>query len=217
MIVDLNLKNKKVIIIGGGNEALKRTYSLLKQECEIIVISKKVNSTISKLAESKKIKLKKINVKNVSFISKFSPNLVITTTDDRELNQEIIEYAKKKKVIVYSSDNPDDSDFANPAIIDIENIIQVAIFTGGRSPTVSKHLRVKFEEIFKKNITKEEINQIRIQKIARELAKEKISNQTKRKEYLRSIIVDNEIDQLIKDGKLKKAEKRAITKLRDWK
>jgi precorrin-2 dehydrogenase/sirohydrochlorin ferrochelatase len=28
---------------------------------------------------------------------------------------------------------------------------------------------------------------------------------------------DNDIEQLIKDGQLKKAEKRAITMLRDWK
>jgi len=60
MIVDLNLQGKKVIIIGGGNEALKRINSLLKQQCEIVVISNKINSQIIKLAESKKIKLKKI-------------------------------------------------------------------------------------------------------------------------------------------------------------
>lgn len=215
MIVDLNLKNKKVIIIGGGNETLKRINSLLKQQCEILVISSKVNSQISKIAESKKIKIKKMNVKNISFLSKYKPDLVIAATDDRKLNQEVLDYAKKNKIIVYSSDNPGYSDFANPAIIDIENTIQVAIFTGG-SPVMSKLLKTKFEEIIKKSITKKEINQIKIQKIARGLAKEKITTQKRRKEFLSNIMVDSEIDQLIKDGKLKKAEKRAITILRDW-
>lgn len=214
MIVDLNLQNKQVIIIGGGNEALKRINSLLKQGCEIIVISSKVNSQISKFARSKKIKLKKQNLKDVSFLSKYKPDIVITTTDDKKINQKIINNAKKRKIIVYSSDNPDDSDFANPAIIDLENTIQIAIFTGGRSPVMSKQLKIKFEDFFKKNITKKEIDQIKIQKIARELAKDKIPTQVKRKEYLRNIIDDKEIDQLIKDGKLKKAEKRAITLLR---
>ncbi len=216
MIVDLNLQGKKVIIIGGGNEALKRINSLLKQQCEIVVISSKVNSQIIKLSESKIIKLKKMNVTNVSILSKYKPHLVITTTDDRKLNQKILDYGEKNKIITYSSDNPDDSDFANPAVIDIENIIQIAIFTGGRSPVMSKKLKIKFEEIFKKSITKIEINQIKIQKIARELAKGRISTQKKRKEFLSNIMADNEIDQLIKDGKLKKAEKRVITILRDW-
>ncbi len=55
MIVDLNLHDKTVIVIGGGNEAQKRINSLLKQDCEILVISDSVNSQISKLVKAKKI------------------------------------------------------------------------------------------------------------------------------------------------------------------
>jgi precorrin-2 dehydrogenase/sirohydrochlorin ferrochelatase len=82
---------------------------------------------------------------------------------------------------------------------------------------MSKKIRIQSEKIFKKIITKEDIAQIKIQKIARKLAKESITDQTHRREYLRSIMADNEIEQLIKDGQLKKAEKRAITMLRNWK
>ena len=217
MIVDLNLHDKTVIVIGGGNEAQKRINSLLKQDCEIIVISDSVNSQINKLVKAKKIKLKKQKIHNTKFISTFKPNMIITTTNDKNLNQKIINSAKRSKIIAYSSDNPEDSDFSNPAIIDFENMIQIAIFTGGRSPAMSKKIRIQSEKIFKKIITKEDIDQIKIQKIARKLAKEIISTQTQRREYLRSIINDNEVEQLIKDGQLKKAERRAITILRNWK
>jgi precorrin-2 dehydrogenase/sirohydrochlorin ferrochelatase len=217
MIVDLNLHDKTVIVIGGGNEAQKRINSLLKQDCEIIVISDSVNSQINKLVKAKKIKLKKQKIHNTKFISTFKPNMIITTTNDKNLNQKIINSAKRSKIIAYSSDNPEDSDFSNPAIIDFENMIQIAIFTGGRSPAMSKKIRVQSEKIFKKIITKEDIDQIKIQKIARKLAKEIIPTQTQRKEYLRSIMNDNEVEQLIKDGQLKKAERRAITILRNWK
>ena len=217
MIVDLNLHGKIVIVIGGGNEAQKRINSLLKQDCEIIVISDSVNSEISKLVKAKKIKLKKQKIHDTKFISEFKPNMIITTTNNKNLNQKIINSGKRSKIIVYSSDNPDDSDFSNPAIIDFENTIQIAIFTGGRSPAMSKKIRIQSEKIFKKIITKEDIAQIKIQKIARNLAKESIPTQTQRREYLRSIITDNEIEQLIKDGQLKKAERQAITMLRNWK
>ena len=217
MIVDLNLQSKKIIIIGGGNEAQKRINSIIKQECEIIVISDSINSQINKLAKSKKIKLIKQKITDTKFISKLKPNLIITTTDDRKMNQKIIKDAKKKGIIVYSSDNPEDSDFSNPAIIDFENIIQIAIFTGGRSPAMSKKIKDKSEKLFKKIITKEDIAQIKIQKMARELAKEIIPTQEQRRECLRSIMCDNEIDQLIKDGQIKKAEKRSNTILRKWK
>ena len=217
MIIDLNLHDKTVIVIGGGNEAQKRINSLLKQDCEILVISDSVNSQINKLVKANKIKLKKQKIQDTKFISKLKPNMIITTTNDKNLNQKIINSAKKSKIIAYSSDNPEDSDFSNPAIIDFENMIQIAIFTGGRSPAMSKKIRIQSEKIFKKIITKEDIDQIKIQKIARKLAKEIIPTQTQRREYLRSIITDNKVEQLIKDGQLKKAERRAITILRNWK
>jgi len=150
-------------------------------------------------------------------LSTNKPYMIITTTNDKKLNQKIINYAKKKKIIAYSSDNPDSSDFSNPAIIDFENIIQIAIFTGGRSPAISKKLKEESEKTFKKIITKEVINQIKIQNKARELAKNVIATQNERKMYLRSIMNDKEIKQLIKDGKLKKAEKQASILLRNWK
>lgn len=217
MIVDLNLQGKTIVVIGAGKEAQKRINSLLKQDCKILVISDSVNSHISKLVKAKKIKLKKQKIHDTKFISKFKPNIIITTTNDKDLNQKIINSAKRSKIVVYSSDNPEDSDFSNPAIIDFENMIQIAIFTGGRSPAMSKKIRIQSEKIFKKIITKEDIAQIKIQKIARKLAKESIHTQTQRRKYLHSIMVDNKIEQLIKEGQLKKAERQAITILRNWK
>ena len=217
MIVDLNLQGKSIVLIGGGNEAQKRISSLIKEKCNITVISDKVTPQISKLAKLNKIQLKKENIQDTKFISKFKPDIIITTTNDKKLNQKIINTGKKKRIITYSSDNPDNSDFSNPAIIDFEKMIQIAIFTGGRSPAMSKKLKRKSEELFRKIITKEDIGQIKIQKIARDAAKEKIPTPTERKACLRSIMTDNKIDQLIKDSQMKKAEKRAITIVRNWK
>jgi precorrin-2 dehydrogenase/sirohydrochlorin ferrochelatase len=217
MIINLNLEGKKIIVVGGGNEAEKRIKSILNEKCEIIVISDSVNTQISKLVKTKKIKFKKQKIKNIKFILELNPDLIITTTNDKKINQKIINHAKKKKIIVYSSDNPEDSDFSNAAIIDFEKMIQIAIFTGGRSPVMSKKIKSKVEIVLKKIISKEDIAQIKIQKISRKLAKEIIPIQSERKECLHSIMTDNHIDQLIKDGQIKKAEKRAIEILKKWK
>ncbi|MDH3312994.1 MAG: bifunctional precorrin-2 dehydrogenase/sirohydrochlorin ferrochelatase [Nitrosopumilus sp.] len=217
MIVDLNLQNKIVMVIGGGNEAEKRINSLLKQNCEILVISDSVNAQINKLFKANKIKLKKQKIQDTKFILKFKPHMIITTTNDKKINQKMINAAKRKKIIVYSSDNPEESDFSNPAIIDFDSMIQIAIFTGGQSPAMSKKIKDKSEKALKKIITKEDITQIRIQKIARKFAKQSIPSHTQRREFLHKIMSDNEIDQLIKDGQVKKAEKRAITILGNWK
>lgn len=217
MIIDLNLQHKSIVVIGGGKEAQKRVNSLIRQECDITVITDKVTPQITKLAKSKKIQLKKQKIQDTKFISEFRPDIIITTTNDKKLNQKIINAGKKKKIITYSSDNPEESDFANPAIIDFDKMIQIAIFTGGQSPAMSKKLKRKSEDALKRVITKEDIGQIRIQKIAREVAKKTITTTTERKACLQSIMEDKEIDQLIKDSQMREAEKRAITIVRKWK
>ena len=217
MIINLNLEGKKIIIIGGGNEAEKRIKSILNEKCEILVISDSINEQISNWVKIKKIKLKKQKIENLKFISELKPDIIITTTNDKKINQKIIKYAKKRKIIVYSSDNPDDSDFSNAAIIDFEKTIQIAIFTGGRSPAMSKKIKSKSEKALKKVILKEDIAQIKIQKISRTLAKEIIPTQFERKQCLNNIMNDNQIDQLIKDNQVKKAEKRAIEIIKKWK
>ncbi|MBS1267557.1 MAG: Siroheme synthase [Nitrosopumilus sp.] len=217
MIVNLNLQDKTVVVVGAGKEAQKRVDSLLKQNCKIIVISDSTELQIRRWSENKKITLIKEKVKNMKFISKFKPNIIITTTDDEKINQEIIKEAKRKNILVYSSDNPENSDFSNPAIIDFEKIIQVAVFTGGRSPAMAKKLRNESKKVFKEIISKEDIAQIKIQKISREIVKETITTQKQRKMCIQRIMSDNEIKQLIKDNQIKKAEKRAITIIENWK
>ena len=217
MIINLNLHGRLVIVLGGGNESLKRINSLLKEDCQILVISNVINNQIKMLVKNKKIEFKKQKIQSPSELSIYKPYMIITTTNDKKLNQKIINYAKSKKIITYSADNAELSDFANLAIINFENAIQIAIFTGGKSPAMSKKLKIEAEKIFKKIITKEDIDHIKIQNIAREHAKNMILTQKERKMYLSSIMNDKEIKQLIKDDQLKRAEKRAITILRNWK
>ena len=217
MIVDLNLKGNLVIVVGGGAEGYKKVNSLLTQNCKILVISDKVNSQLSKYIKQKKIQFKKTKLKDASFISKYKPFLVMATTNDKELNRKIIQKAKKLKCYVYASDDPEVSDFAHPSVINIEDTVQIAISTGGRSPAVARKLKMQTEKIFKKTIKKEDIYEIKLQQIARESAKKKIPTQLERKKYLYSVLHDKIIKQLIKDKKLKKAQQRAMLMLKEWK
>ncbi len=204
------------MVVGAGKEAQKRINSLLKNNCKILVISNKISKPVESLVKQKKIEFKKLEIKNGNFLKTEKPDIVITTTDDKNVNEKIISQAKKRKILAYSSDNPEMSDFSNPAIIDLQDIVQIAIFTGGRSPSMSKKIKEQIEKSVKKTIKQEELDQIKIQQIARRLAKEKITTQSKRKSFLNSIMGDKEIKQLIKDRKTKKVENRIVSILREW-
>ncbi len=217
LIVDLNLKGNLAIVVGGGAEGLKKVNSLLTQDCKILVISDKLNSQLSNYIKQKKIKYKKVKLNEVSFLSQYKPFLVMAATDDRELNRKIVQKAKKLRCYAYAADDPDVSDFAHPSVINIKDTVQIAISTGGRSPAMARKIKLKAEKIFKKQITNEDIYQIKLQHIARNAAKGRIENQKERKKFLYSVLNDSKIKQLIKDEKIKNAQRRAMLMLRDWK
>ncbi len=212
--MDLNLKENLVIVVGGGAEGLRKVNSLLTQNCKILVISDKLNTQLSRYVKEKKIGFKKIKLKNTSFLSKYKPFLVMAATDDKQLNRKIVEKAKKMRCYVYAVDDPKVSDFSHPSVINIEDTVQIAISTGGKSPAMARKLRIEAEKIFKKIVNKEEIYQIKLQQIVRNAAKEKISTQKERKIFLYSVLNDMKIKQLIKDEKLEKAQNRAMLMLR---
>ena len=217
MIVDLHLKGNLVIVVGGGAEGLKKINSLLTQDCKILLISDSINTQIKKYVDSKKIEFQKAKLDESNFLSKHKPYLVMATTDNKNLNRKIVEAARKLNCLAYASDDPEISDFAHPSVINIEDTIQIAISTKGKSPAMARRVKMQAEKVFKELITREDIELIKIQEIARQNAKKEISTQIERKKYLYAVINDNQIKQLIKDNKLEIAQKRANQMLRDWK
>jgi precorrin-2 dehydrogenase/sirohydrochlorin ferrochelatase len=217
VIVDLNLRGKLVIVVGAGQEGLKKVNSLLTQDCQILVISDSANTQITNYAKNGKIKFKKTKLDSADFLDEYDPILVMAATDDKELNRKIVQKAKKKRAYAYAADDPDVSDFAHPSVINIEDTVQIAISTGGRSPAMARKIKLKAEKIFKEIIDKEDIYQIKLQKIARDMAKEKIPTTIERKKFLYSVLNSNKIKQLLKEGNLQTAQKEMIRILGDWK
>ena len=216
LIVDLHLNGKLVIVIGSGNEGMKKVSSLLTQDCEIIVISNSSNSQLEKYVKQGKIKFRKTKLNDANFLSKYKPYLVMATTTDKALNRKIVEKARKMKLYAYASDDPDVSDFAHPSVNNVADTVQIAISTGGSSPAMARKIKLKAESYFKKNISSEEIFQIRLQKFARSEAKLVIKTQLERKKFLYSIINDKRVKELLKDGKYKQAQTRVKKILNEW-
>ena len=215
LIVDLNLKGNLVIVVGGGNEGLKKVNALLTQDCKILLVSDSTNKQIEDYIKRRKITFKEMKLTNAEFLKKFKPFMVLATTDNRELNRRIVEQAKKMRCYAYAADDPEVSDFAFGSVINIEDTVQIAVSTGGRSPAMARKLRMQAEKVFKRLIKKEDIYQIKLQDFARRAVKAKIATFLERKKFLYSVMNDNHIKQLIKAGNLKKAQKRVIEMLGD--
>jgi len=216
LIVDLHLKGNLVIVIGSGNEGMKKVNSLFTQDCKILVISDKSNSQIEKYVKQGKIQFKKTKLKDATFLSGYTPYLVMATTSDITLNRKIVEKARRMKSYAYASDDPEVSDFAHPSVINIADTVQVAVSTGGSSPAMARKIRLKMESFLKKNISSEDIYQIKLQKFARFEAKKVISTQLDRKKFLYSVMNDKRVKELLKEGKYKMTQTRVKKMLKEW-
>lgn len=206
-----------MLVIGGGNEGLKKVNALLTQDCKILVISDKTNKEIERYVKQKKITFKKIKLQNANFLKKYKPFMVMATTDDRELNRKIVEQAKKMRCYAYAADDPTVSDFAFGSVINIEDTVQIAVSTGGRSPAMARKIRMQAERVFKKIIKKDDIYQIKLQDFARNAVKTKLGTFPERKKFLYSVMSDNRVKQLIKEGNFKNAKMRVMKMLGDLK
>lgn len=208
MIIDLDLKGKLVIVIGGGDEGMLKVRSLLTQDCKILLFSEESNEEVREYVKKKKITFKKSKISNLDFLERYKPVMIMATTDDKELNRRIYEKAKSMHCHGYAVDDPVISDFSHPSIINIEDVVQIAISTRGKSPIMSKKIRIQAEKVFKKIIKKEYLNYIKVHEYARDLAKTKIETPNERKEFMYSLMNDKNLNQILKTGKLADAKKR---------
>ena len=74
-------------------------------------------------------------------------NLVFTATDSREVNAAVAREAKERGIPVNVADSPSEGDFAVPSTLR-RGDLQVAVSTGGASPTLARRIRNELEETF---------------------------------------------------------------------
>ena len=215
MIVDLNLIGKRALVIGGGNESSRKVEALLSQQCKIFVVAEKAEQSIKNYADEGKVSLDLRKIKNVDFLKDYKQlDLILATTDDPDINREILVVGKKKYgCYVYAADDPQVSDFSHPSVININDTVQVAISTGGRSPLMGKSIRQDLEPLIKKSISDLILMQINLQDQLRSMSKKMIPSVEYRKKFLTELLGDKSVNQCLEEKKIPMARELAYERL----
>ncbi|XZR52724.1 MAG: siroheme synthase CysG [Enterobacteriaceae bacterium] len=140
----VNLKKKKVLVIGGGSIATRKINLLIKTGAEINIIAK---SLILELQNLKK------NNKNIKWIGhKFYLNilndifLLIIATNNNKLNKKIFIKANNLKIFTNTIDKKKNCSFIFPSIINRKPLL-IAISSSGKAPVLIRMIKEKFESL----------------------------------------------------------------------
>lgn len=217
MIVDLNLKGKHAVVIGGGTEGVRKVKGLLGQDCRVTVISNRVNGYLSTQASLGKIELVKARLRDATILDAYpGVFLVLAATNDKELNRRLVDKGRSIGAFVYAADDPPVSDFSYASIINIEGIVQIAISTSGKSPIMARKIRMRAEKLLLSIIKKDDIENAKLQEFARQQAKPRLPTVEQRKQFLYSLVKDSRIQKLIKEDKIEDAKRATLELLLKW-
>jgi precorrin-2 dehydrogenase/sirohydrochlorin ferrochelatase len=139
--VFLDIRDKKCVIVGGGEVAARKAERLLDCGAKVFVISPKLSPALAALKEKNIIS---------HIAAQYSGNLingatlVIGATDDEKTNAAISLDARRQGIPVNIVDDPQKCDFILPSLVQ-RGDLAITIGTGGKSPALARHLREELE------------------------------------------------------------------------
>jgi precorrin-2 dehydrogenase/sirohydrochlorin ferrochelatase len=188
-----DLSSKKVLIFGGGKVG-ERKARLFSAYANVVVVSRDFTPELRRMGERGDIELIRMKLssddRNITHLIS-DAFIVIPATDDDSINSAIIELAERYGALINRIDELK-GDIIIPSIIKKGNII-VSISTAGKSPAMSKFLRMRLERV----ITEKDSKMVELQHKLRTILKEEIGEQKRREEILWRVLADERIWDLI--------------------
>lgn len=131
-----DLQDRKVIVVGGGEEAVRKIRLLLKTPAQICVIASELHEEI------------KMNPRVHWLATEFKPELLdgaaLVYSADTELNVAVSGAAQIRGIPVNAVDQASISTFIVPSIVDRDPVV-VAIGTEGTAPVLGQGIRAKID------------------------------------------------------------------------
>ena len=128
------------MIVGGGEVANRKARKLLQARADVVVVSPDVKPEL----ESAAAEVRQRPYREGDLEGAF---LVFAATDRREVNATVAREARERGILANVADEPSEGDFALPSTLR-RGQLQVAVSTGGASPTLARMIRRELEDAF---------------------------------------------------------------------
>jgi len=142
--INLDIKNRKCLIVGGGAVGTRKVITLLECGARVTVVSPEPTPQLTRLASERSITLEKRDYRSDDITGMF---LVIGATDDESLNLQVSKDAEQAHILCNIADRPEVCNFILPSIVRRGDLV-ITVSTSGKSPALAKRLRKQLETQF---------------------------------------------------------------------
>ncbi|WP_201595561.1 uroporphyrinogen-III C-methyltransferase [Psychrobacter fulvigenes] len=137
------LEDRKVLIVGGGDVALRKADLLSRAGAAITILAPSISAEIQALLSDSKHELIYENY-NKAYMT--GARVIIAATNIEALNHQVHADASDLNIPVNVVDTPHLCDFIFPAIVD-RNPIVIGISSNGKAPVLARLLRARLETL----------------------------------------------------------------------
>jgi len=137
----INIRGQRCLIVGGGDVAARKAALLIRAGARITIVSPNLSPTFETLSDEVEFLKKPFGPEDISGFQ-----LVISATNQAEINKEVAAAAKQRNIPVNVVDCPELCSFILPAIIDRSPVI-AAVSSSGASPVLARIIRGKLESV----------------------------------------------------------------------
>ena len=143
----LDLRDRKVLVVGGGRIATRKAHALVHEGALVTVIALSITEELREMHNVTVVE----RAYSTGDALKFQ--LVITATGDQVVDQQIYDEANAAGIWVNSADDPQRCSFYLAATHRDGNVV-IAVSTEGKSPALATHLRNRIAATLPQNLGK---------------------------------------------------------------
>ncbi len=142
------MAGRRVVIVGGGEQAAQKTRLMLKTEAAITVLADDLEDELAALAERGRVTQKVGPIVAADFAD---AALVFVATGCPGADATLHGLAKAAGAVVNVVDRPDLCDVITPSIVDRDPVV-VAIGTEGTAPVLARQIKTQVEQLLEPNL-----------------------------------------------------------------
>jgi siroheme synthase-like protein len=134
---NLLVTGRRCVVVGAGRIAARKIESLLDAGADVHVVAPGVGDEVRAWADAGRVQLaeRPFTASDVD-----DSWLVITATDDPDVNRAVFEAGEARRIFVNSADDPANCSFTLMSVVRRGDIV-VTIGTNGRSPALATYLK----------------------------------------------------------------------------